>query len=257
MSKKTEDLFDEEFFDAGIEDPGFYTHYSFENHYPAYLLLATQIKNQFNPTRVLDIGCAKGFLVKAQRDIGIDAWGVDISEYAISSALNDLQPYLYKVDLDKEILPFKDNHFDFITILGVIEYLNNHKHIINEVKRVLRVGGVLYLTTMYKREPEDKIRMNIHDKAYWIKEFESNGFKFIPNCPNYNSIVSTVSFKKFIAQNLQQRRTMKYKFARFLYEEFGTFGRQLCFYLYSWHHKYCNRIFRNLGTLCFRKVGDK
>ncbi len=251
MDKKTEDLFGKAFFDAGIEEPGSYTHYSFEGHYPTYLLLATQIKNKFNPTVVLDIGCAKGFLVNAFRDIGIDAWGVDISEYAISSASKDLQPYLYKVDVKKESLPFKDGYFDFITCLGVIEYCDNHKRIINEVKRVLRVGGSLYLTTMYKREPEDKIRINIHDKAYWIKKFELNGFKFIPDCPDYNSIVTKVGFKKFIAQNLEEKRTIKYRFARFLY---GTLGRQLFFYLYHLHHKYRNR---NLGTLCFRRVREQ
>ena len=33
---------------------------------------------------VLDYGCAKGFLVKALRLLDIDAFGLDVSEYAIS-----------------------------------------------------------------------------------------------------------------------------------------------------------------------------
>ena len=36
--------------------------------------------------RVLDVGCAKGFLVRALRELEINADGCDISEYALSSA---------------------------------------------------------------------------------------------------------------------------------------------------------------------------
>ena len=35
--------------------------------------------------KVLDIGCAKGFLVKDLVDLGIDAVGIDISKYAIKN----------------------------------------------------------------------------------------------------------------------------------------------------------------------------
>ena len=36
-------------------------------------------------SRVLDVGCAKGFLVKDFLDLGIDAYGLDISEYALKN----------------------------------------------------------------------------------------------------------------------------------------------------------------------------
>ena len=37
--------------------------------------------------KVLEIGCAKGFLVKAFQDMGIDAIGIDISSYAIKRSI--------------------------------------------------------------------------------------------------------------------------------------------------------------------------
>ena len=36
--------------------------------------------------KFLDIGCAKGFLVKDMLDIGIDSYGLDISDYALKNS---------------------------------------------------------------------------------------------------------------------------------------------------------------------------
>src|SRR5438067_1079176 len=46
-----------------------------------------------HPRRVFDAGCAWGFLVEAFRDRGVEAWGVDLSPYAIGKVRQDLQPY--------------------------------------------------------------------------------------------------------------------------------------------------------------------
>jgi hypothetical protein len=43
---------------------------------------------------VLDVGCAKGFLVAELRERDLDAYGIDISRYAVSCAPKSLAPYL-------------------------------------------------------------------------------------------------------------------------------------------------------------------
>ena len=45
---------------------------------------------------VLDVGCAKGFLVAALRRRGVRAYGVDWSAYAIDRAAPGMSPYLYQ-----------------------------------------------------------------------------------------------------------------------------------------------------------------
>lgn len=42
---------------------------------------------------VLDFGCAKGFLVRALRLLGVDAYGVDVSQYAISQVPAEISSY--------------------------------------------------------------------------------------------------------------------------------------------------------------------
>ena len=46
---------------------------------------AQRIIREICPHSVLDVGCAKGFLVEALRDQGLEAFGIDISEYAVQS----------------------------------------------------------------------------------------------------------------------------------------------------------------------------
>ena len=46
--------------------------------------IAEGIVRDLHPTSVLDAGCAMGFLVEGLRKRGVEACGIDISEYAIS-----------------------------------------------------------------------------------------------------------------------------------------------------------------------------
>ena len=166
-----EDVFGKDFFDSGQHAPGTFDSYSFDEYCLSFKPLSEIIKKHFNPKRVLDVGCAKGSFVYAFRALGIEAFGVDVSEYAISCAPKILQPFLSAVDLDKERLPYNDNSFDFITFFGSIEYLRNHRRAIAEIERVMVNGGSLLLTTIYKRPKGDVYRINAHNKAFWIKEF--------------------------------------------------------------------------------------
>lgn len=47
-----------------------------------------------NGDTVLDVGCARGYYVQAMRMIGLDAWGYDISQWAIEHCHPDVKPYL-------------------------------------------------------------------------------------------------------------------------------------------------------------------
>ena len=54
---------------------------------------------------------------------------------------------LRKTDLDKLPLPVKEGEFDLITMLAVLEHLNNYDEVIGECKRGLKDGGKLLMTT--------------------------------------------------------------------------------------------------------------
>lgn len=171
MKDDLSQAYDKEFFDtgAGTRELGLDIRYCFEEVYPTFQILARCLKKQFNPSKVLDIGCAMGFLVKALKDLGVEAWGVDVSRYAIDNAPADIHPNLYQIDLTKDKLPFPDQCFDLVTFLGTIEYLPDHRHAIAETRRVLRDKGFLYLETL-REEVNDGLRTNVHGREFWITE---------------------------------------------------------------------------------------
>lgn len=79
-------------------------------------------KERYKPRKVLDCGCATGILVHAFRKIGVDAWGIDISEWAINHPDHpDVAPYIQVGDIRD--LPYEDDEFDLVMSLQTIEHI--------------------------------------------------------------------------------------------------------------------------------------
>ena len=75
----------------------------------------------FGPKRVLDVGCAKGFQVGALHSRGMEAWGIDISEYAVKTAPTDISTWL-KVGTCTDIA-FPAQYFDLVLVLETLEHI--------------------------------------------------------------------------------------------------------------------------------------
>ena len=77
--------------------------------------------------KVLEFGCAHGFLVKALNDFNIDTYGLDVSRYTLSKVepalkkkINLLKNNNIKKSLNKMKINFK---FDFIIAKDVFEHI--------------------------------------------------------------------------------------------------------------------------------------
>jgi SAM-dependent methyltransferase len=75
----------------------------------------------FRATRVLDAGCAKGFQVRALRQAGVEAWGFDLSAYAVAAAPQDTRPWL-KVG-NCLSMDFDDCGFDLLLVMETLEHI--------------------------------------------------------------------------------------------------------------------------------------
>ncbi len=89
---------------------------------------------------VLDVGCANGSMLSQLPD-GVYKAGIDVSEVLLAMAKSKGVD-AYCVDVDTQRLPFPDQTFDLVTATDVIEHVLHTDHLINEINRVLKPGGV-------------------------------------------------------------------------------------------------------------------
>jgi 2-polyprenyl-3-methyl-5-hydroxy-6-metoxy-1,4-benzoquinol methylase len=95
--------------------------------------------------RLLDIGCALGSMLEEAKAAGWDSVGVETSEFAAKYAAENTGCPVYAGTLEKAA--FRSESFDVVTLMDVIEHVPEPIALINEIFRVLRPGGVLFIVT--------------------------------------------------------------------------------------------------------------
>jgi len=157
----------------------------YEKEYKQWLIffnaIADWIVNNIKPKRVLDIGCAKGFLVEALRDRGVECYGIDISKYAISQVRDDIKSYC---SIGSILEPFPHSHYDLITCIEVLEHLPE-KDAEKAIETLCRhTDNIIFSST--PNDFNEPTHLNVQPMDYWVKLFSRFGF--------YRDILSDVSF---------------------------------------------------------------
>lgn len=89
-------------------------------------------------SRVLDFGCARGYLVKALRGLGYDAFGYDISKWALDNCDPEVRPF---VNWEVGGQPYYKHHvFDWIIAKDVLEHVEFVERTINDLMEVATKG---------------------------------------------------------------------------------------------------------------------
>jgi ubiquinone/menaquinone biosynthesis C-methylase UbiE len=99
-------------------------------------------------SRVIDVGCGQGPLVKLLADLGCRVTGVDPSAVALEAA-RKRWPDLDLVQIEDSRLPFDDSSFDVATCTHVLEHVLDTQTLLSEIRRVLAPRGLLLLTVPY------------------------------------------------------------------------------------------------------------
>lgn len=89
--------------------------------------------------KLLDVGCAKGFFVKACSDAGIDAQGVDLSETGVDYATRQLKVRAFQGSLHD--LKSTIGSFRVVTFWATIEHLSDPVGMLKDIFDVLEPGG--------------------------------------------------------------------------------------------------------------------
>lgn len=114
----------------------------FRDHKKRYLKILTSIN--FKPEmKILDIGSAPGHLSRTLKEYGCDVYNVNLTK-----DVNGKNIPTKILNIETEKLPYKNNMFDVILFTEILEHLLfNPVHVFYEIKRILKKGGKIILTT--------------------------------------------------------------------------------------------------------------
>lgn len=136
---------------------------------------------------VMDWGCAKGFMVRAFRYMHYDAYGCDISEYALNNAPDEVKEHLFNAGKPEftDLLGRQFPHgFDWLISKDVLEHVSYEElpttiKFLSKISRrafvIVPLGnGSKYNAAEYELDKTHIIR---EDANWWRCMFEENGFR--------------------------------------------------------------------------------
>ena len=174
--------FDKEFFD-GDRKYG-YGGYKYDGRWKSVVKRMKDYYNLPDTASILDIGCAKGFMVHDFKELMPDGTvaGVDVSDYAITNALPFVKPFLKSASAEE--LPYPDKSFDLVVSINSIHNLplERLKKSLCEIERVSRNHS--YITVDAWRNEQERYNlyqwvltaetmMSVED---WKKLFKEIGY---------------------------------------------------------------------------------
>lgn len=126
--------------------------------------------------RVLDAACGEGYGTAILSNYASSIVGVDIDKETIEHAQQK-----YKKDNVKFVasdvckMPLPDNSFDVIVSFETLEHVDSHEALLNEFKRVLVPGGIMFISTPDKQyyTIEPNYHNPFHKKELFGHEFEA------------------------------------------------------------------------------------
>lgn len=175
--------FERDFFD-GDRKCG-YGGYKYDGRWKSVVKRMRDHYNLPHNAAILDIGCAKGFMLHDFKELMPDCTiaGIDVSSYAIENSMPSVKSFLRVASADK--LPYPDKSFDLVISVNSIHNLplDRLKQALREIERVCK--GHSYITVdAWRNEQERKnllkwvltaeTMMHVDD---WKKLFEEVGYK--------------------------------------------------------------------------------
>ena len=100
--------------------------------------------------RVLDIGCGDAGVLIALAEAGADAHGIEPFAPSVERGRVRAEEHGVAIDLRSgvgETLPFPNGALDLVILDNVLEHVQDRERTLDEIGRVLRPGGILYLVT--------------------------------------------------------------------------------------------------------------
>ena len=180
-----------------------YTRSYFEDGQAGYKLYRDFVSNykalevilERKPSSVLELGCARGYVVKKLEDHGVKAVGIDISEHTWHTRCTDS---LVLADATKTPWKFKDKEHDLCYSKDFLEHLPEDKlpSVIKEIERVCKRGLHAVTFSDHPHAKDDPTHQALQSKEWWIEQFNKHAPAFPVEILNKEELEVAVDISK-------------------------------------------------------------
>lgn len=170
MNKFGPDMYDADYFLRGKQTgKSLYTNYRWlpDLTKPMVASIISHLGIQPDDT-ILDFGCARGYVVRAFRELGYSAWGMDISKWALDNADPTVRKYLISTHDDDLAV------FDWVIAKDVLEHVGHVDDTIEYLKGVANKGVFAVVP----------LAESTNGNEYDVKEYDMD-VTHIHRCPLY------------------------------------------------------------------------
>lgn len=182
-----------QWYDRGYFEEGTKSNWEHGYHWSAFGGLFTEtarfLASTFQDARTyLDVGCAKGFLVRALREAGKDCRGIDHSEFALATSEPAVRPFLTLGSADE--LP-TDAQVDLVIAFDLLSHLTEEQAdaFLRRALLVARMGIVATITSFESeedrqratgRDDADLSHVLLRTRQWWHERFVGAGWRQDP-----------------------------------------------------------------------------
>jgi len=159
----------------GINEKDIYEDEYFENR-PGMRLISSIIRQENRKIRVCDLACGHGLFLAALQSRTISCYGVDVSSVRCRAVnMNGIECK----SGGAENSGYKNEMFDYVTIMECLEHVQNPFSVMEEAKRILKENGSVLVTVPYGTncDSDMHVRQFYEDDLYSVAE--KCGFKNI------------------------------------------------------------------------------
>lgn len=170
-----EEMFDRHYFNGGLKVGG-YANEGYRD-FPVHEVTFRHILTR-RPKSVLEIGCARGYILKRLQDQGIRANGLEISKHCWLTRVCD---GIINKDICETPWPFKNNEFDLCFSIATLEHIPE-EHLDKVLAEMARVSssGLHGIDFGDRDDGFDKTHCTLKPKEWWQEKF----WKVMQNTPH-------------------------------------------------------------------------
>jgi len=161
-----QELYGEFYYKTGCGVP-----YQRDEHWMAFFgNIAKEIVQRLSPRSVFDAGCALGLLIEQLRLLGVEAEGVDISEFAITNAPESVRPFVRVASVTEPL----ERRYDLIVCIEVLEHMPQREAETAIANLTAYTDDILFSSSPL--DFKEATHVNVHPIEHWAELFAHHGF---------------------------------------------------------------------------------